>query len=370
MREIEKGITSFAKLILILVMVSTMTLSPHMIPISYETPGVNASRRATVVAGSSNGYVYVYDEAGGLLWSYSTGADVASVAVSSDGSYIAVGSLGNKLFLFARPGKLLWEKTVPISSGYGGGWMGEESKSVAISAHGEYVVAACTDSLYVYKKDGALRWSHTGKETCVDISTNGENIVSCNNNDGTVRFFSIQSDTPLWTKSVGAFWVATSNPGEVVASSRYEVYMFDSDGTQIWGYALTRTGFVRVDMTSDGLNVVSGNDDPSDRLGCEVCYFNHLKDGTPGWSNADGTPVWIYRSDPDSPGYDIYAVDISENGEIIAIGPHVYTGICLLSKDEAVVQHIPPQAVTPQSIDLTSDGRFGVFGDRYRKSVV
>jgi len=81
------------------------------------------------------------------------------------------------------------------------------------------------------------------------------------------------------------------------------------------------------------------------------------------------SPVWIYRHTPDYPGHDLYAVDISEDGEIIASGPHPYTGIHLLSKDGTLVQEIPPQALCPQSIDLTSDGQFGVFGDRYTGTV-
>jgi hypothetical protein len=314
----------------------------------------------TVVAGSDNGNVYVYDEGGNLLWSYYTGADVASVAVSSDGAYIAVGSLGNKLYLFTRDGAKLWENAVPISSGYDGGWMGTESKTVAISAHGDYVVAACTDNLYVYKKDGTLLWSQPGKETCVGVSPCGDYIVACNYEDGTIDFF---SSTNSWTKSISAFWVATSDSGYVAASSHNTVYLYDTTGAQIWSYSHSKWDydFIRVDMPQDGLSVVAVNDDPSNYPGAVLCYWNSLKDGTLGWSSADSTPVWVFEPGGGPGDTDLYSVAISGNGDIIATGSFV--GSFVFSS----TSNVPLQSFTmgcPNSYDLTFDGQYGACGNR------
>jgi hypothetical protein len=314
---------------------------------------------ATVAAGSSNGVVYVYDTAGNLLWSFNTGANVASVDVSSDGAYIAVGSQGNKLYLFARDGTKLWEKSVPIA--YGGWGVGQESKSVAISAYGEYVVAGCTDKLYVYKKDGTLHYSNTGQETCVEISPSGNYIASCNNADGTIHLFSnsVTGGTLLWTKTISnALCIATSDSGYVAVSDRAKVYLYNSAGTQIWGYTHAKwdIDIIRVDMPQDGLSVVAANDDPGDNKGCVLCYWNHLKDGTSGWSATDSTPVWTY--DPGGVGSDYYSVAISGNGSYITTGGT--QGPCLF----ASTSNVPLQTYgmgTNQSLDLTDTG-FGACG--------
>jgi outer membrane protein assembly factor BamB len=354
---------SVAIVLLILMLAPTTMFHSHSGEIPNGNPSSDVSRGVTVVAGSSSGNVYVYDEAGKLLWSCYTGADVASVAVSSDGAYIVVGSLGNKLYLFNRDGTELWKKSVPIASGYGGGWMGTESRSVAISAHGEYVVAGCTDNLYVYKKDGSLLWFNPGTETCVDISPNGENIVSCNNYDGTIHFFSTQSNTPLWTKSMNAFWVATSDPGCVAASSHSTVYLYDESGTQLWSYHHSKwdSDFIRVDMPENGSSVVAVNDDPSDYPGCVLCYWNHLKDGTYGWSSGDSTPVWVFEPGGGPGDTDFYSVAISGNGDYIATGPSYG------SYEFSSTSNVPLQTFdigTGNSYGLTFDGQYGACGNR------
>jgi hypothetical protein len=323
-----------------------------------DVPASEDGNGLTIAAGSSNNYVYVYDEAGNLLWSFNTGADVASVDVSADGRYIAVGSYQNKLYLFNRSGTLLWQKDVPIEYSYDGGWMGEESKSVSISAYGEYVVAACSNGLYVYNNDGTLHWSNSDAETCVDISPNTNYIVACDNGTGVVSFFSIASSAPLWTKTINAFWVATSNPGYVAASSVDTVYLYDNAGTQIWNCSM-KSDFIRVDMPEDGLSVVAVNDDSSDSHGCILCYFNHLKDGTSGWAAADGTPVWTFVTG--GPATDFYSVAISGDGEYIVTGGLVYSYV--FSKDS----NVPLQTLatgTANSYDLTYDGQYGACGNR------
>ena len=192
---------------------------------SVAIQSVTSATDLIVAAGSSNGYLYVFDETGGPpLWSYDANAvsgntgGVVSVAMSDQGQYIAVGSYHNKLYLFNSAGTKLWEKPVPVSISYGGGWMGTESRSVAISADGQYIVAGGTDKLYLYNNAGTLIWSHNGKETCVAISPNGNYIAACNYGNA-VSLFSRTSSTPLWTKAIEPMWVAVSNPGYVAVSA-------------------------------------------------------------------------------------------------------------------------------------------------------
>jgi hypothetical protein len=345
----------------ILLMAVTLLAMVFLLPSGGGYALADGQYQGTVAAGSGYDSVYVYDGAGTLLWSYDTGTHVASVAVSSDGAYIAVGSLGYRLYLFDRNGTKLWEKNVPIS--YGGNWGGTESKSVAISAYGEYVVAGCTDKLYVYENDGTLHWSHDGAETSVAISPNGNYIASANKADGTVDFFSTASSNPDWsTADIDAFWVATSNPGyAAVGQLGGTVYLYDNAGSAIWTYSHGKwaASYIRVDMAQDGLSVVAVNDDASDQKGSVLAYFNDLEDGTPGWSAADGTPSWTYVPDPDIGTNDYYTVAISPNGETTATGPA--QGTVVLSRTGALLQKF--MASGTQSIDLASDGQFGAYGE-------
>ena|GEM_PF-1596079 len=317
-----------------------------LIGICIGATGLHAAE--TVAAGSQNDSVYVYDYGGALLWGYDTGADVVSVAVSADGEYIAVGSRENKLYLFDRGGTKLWENPVPVS--YGGLGNGRESKSVAISD--EYVVAGCTDGLYVYNYDGSLNWSHSSSQTCVSISPNGHYIAASDVIRGTVDFFTSSSSTPVWSDTVNAFWVATSNLGYVAVGAD-GVYLYDQSGTQIWQYSYWQLyGIIRVDMSRDGMSVVAANDDPSDSRGCVLCYFNEMKDGSSGWSSSDGDAVWTF-SPPFNPNNDFYTVAISGDGEYIAVGMGPY----LFHRSSSVpIQHYT--APTNQAIDLTFDGQY------------
>ncbi len=341
--------------------VTNMPVPPDRFQLKIWTD-VPAGGEVTVAAGSDNGYVYVYDGAGNLLWNYDTGTNVVSVDVSDDGHYIAVGSYQNKLYLFNKAGTKLWEKSLNISSS-GGGSQGTESKTVAISADGGYVVAACSDGLYVYNNDGTSHWSHPERETCVDISPDGNYIAACDFVSGVVRFFSIANSTPSWTIDLpNAFWVATSNPGYVSFCTKdgQATYLYNNAGTRIWTH-IRKYGYGRVDMAEDGLSLVAVNDDPYDLTGCALYYFNHLHDGTPGWQKytADETPVWTF--DPGGGGSDFYSVAISGDGEYIATGPA--GGSYVFSKSSST----PLQTFSMGSAnayDLIYGGQYGVCGNR------
>jgi WD40 repeat protein len=74
---------------------------------SHETGGlvrgVSVSADGShVAAGSNGGRVYLFDRSG-LLWSHQTGGAVWGVSVSADGKYMAAGSADGKVYFFQNP---------------------------------------------------------------------------------------------------------------------------------------------------------------------------------------------------------------------------------------------------------------------------
>jgi WD40 repeat protein len=341
-------------------------------------------RGPMVVGGSDDGNVYALDYEGNLLWSYNTQAQVVSVAMSERGDYVVAGALNTGLFVFNTAGTLLWSKPIPISESYGPAWAEADSKTVGISADGSYIIAATSNGLYLYDNLGNLIWQYADlidpAETCAEISPDGRYIVCTSYTTGQIHFFSHLRDgvvgwqatdvSPVWTKMpVRNFfnWVAIDGCGKDVAFTadvdgdfQMEVYLFNRNGTQIWSWEFDKIGFVRVDMPWDGRSVVAVNDDLSDTVGTETVYFSDTFDGTAGWSNADGTPQWIFIPTPPAPTQDFYSVVISPDGKVIATGPGP-NNIYLLDNIGAQLQTIPNGAL--KALDLTFTGEYGVAGE-------
>jgi WD40 repeat protein len=84
------------------------------------------------------------------IWSYTTGEILFSVAISSDGQYIAAGGKDNKTYLFSKDSSTpLWNYTT-------GGWV----RTVAISSNGQYITAGSDDGkIYLFDKTLIyIRW--------------------------------------------------------------------------------------------------------------------------------------------------------------------------------------------------------------------
>lgn len=143
------------------------------------------------------------------LWSYTTGDFVWSIAISSDGNYIAASSAGNdkKVYLFSRT------SSTPLWSYQAGGSVG----SVAISAGGNYIVAGGEDNkIYLFSRASNIPlWTYDthGEVRSVSISSDGSYIVAGSGRPGLhtspynkVYWFSRADNTPLWSCQVGS-WV-------------------------------------------------------------------------------------------------------------------------------------------------------------------
>ncbi|UCF06986.1 MAG: T9SS type A sorting domain-containing protein [bacterium] len=324
------------------------------------------AQNTTVAFGGGNDTLYVTDQAGNYIYRNTLYDDVIAVDVSGNGRYI-VAATRDTLYLFDRvsSGSVVqkWTKAITVSESFCGAWAGKESKSVSISASGAWIAVACSDALRVYTNSGTLHWQSNGQETCVSLSEYGNYIAACDCNFGWVDFYNIRSNMPFWTVNIDAFWVMTSDEGYTVASSRNDmIYLFDNTGLVIWTYANPRWSggdYIRVDITRNGKSCVAVNDDSSDDNGCNLVYFNHMKDGLSGWAPADGIPQWTYTPTPDEPGNDYYTVAISTDGDYCGAGGALVNTVTVPAAGPPPVQNFPISGA--QSVEYVYDGVYGGF---------
>jgi len=180
----------------------------------YVVESVAVSSDGSYIAAGNYGEVYFFNREGKLLWSYGTGDSVISVAVSSDGSYIAAGS--DKVYFFNREGRLLWSYKID-----------HDVDSVAVSSDGSYI-AAGSDKVYFFNREGRLLWSYKTDHNVnsVAVSSDGS-YIAAGSMDDKVYFFNREGKL-LWSYGTGSdVWsVAVSSDGSYIAAGSDKVYLF------------------------------------------------------------------------------------------------------------------------------------------------
>jgi len=200
-----------------------------------------------------------------LLWSKEVEAEMADVAMSADGQYMATGK--NKVYYFSRNGNPLWSKEVEAGMA-----------DVAMSADGQYIVTGTPrGGVYYFSQDGKLLWNYTTKNaiSSVDVSADGQYVVVGTDGVGDVYYFSREGKL-LWnqTTASGDNFVDMSADGQyVVARTFAKVYYFSHEGKLLWSqYAgsdsLTIANSIAI--SADGRNVIVGS---HERYGDSKVYF-------------------------------------------------------------------------------------------------
>ena len=360
-----------------------------------------------VAAGSEDGYVYVYDPFGNLLWSYGTEAYCVSVALDNEARYLAGGwryaDYGALAFFDVNAvtdggwnDPLWYDDSIAISeSFYWGNGLESMSVDVKYNSYNEFYIVAAAHwyGLNLYDEWGDLIWQYfdeIGPETIVRISQDGNYIVCADSyNSGMVHYFSHLRDgvpgwgpgdgTPIWsfgydTYPFWPYWIAISGIGDYVAVSGWETFegcenviLLNRTGGIVWSYIgrnYEAGANTKVDMPCHGRSVVAVTEDVYDWLGCDLLYFD---DGGDGWDSGDGTPVWTYWPGKEVGGEhdvydDFYTVSISGNGDVISAGGYDgYSYLYVLSKSGTVLDIIE-DGETIQSVDLTFNGRYTALG--------
>jgi len=194
-------------------------------------------------------------------WKYGYGSIPDSIAISSDGTYLAVGSRGEILLFKQTEKELLW------------------------------------------------RFQSGNEAFYVDISSDGYYIAACGVN-GDVHLFNRSSPIPIWTNStgLGLLSVAISKDGNYIAAANYpeqgRIFFFNkASSSPIWVHVNPSTediGFSDVAISDNGSYILASS------LNGNISLFN----------NFDSNPLWTYK-----PGFSLNNpnVALSSNGRYLAI---------------------------------------------------
>jgi len=307
-----------------------------------------------IAAGGWDNKTYLFSKDSSTpLWNYTTGGWVRSVAISSDGQYIAVGSgtpFGDgNLYLFNKTSSTpLWIFTRTVTS-----------YTVAISSDGQYIVAGFYNKIYLFNRDSSSPlWSYEmegGADVVVSvaISSDGQYIAAGGHGDK-VYLFNRDSSAhsygiPLWNYTAGALInsVAISSDGQYVAVGSYDdkVYLFDNaSSTPLWNYT-TGDDVRSVAISSDGQYIAAGGMDD------KVYLFD----------NASSTPLWDYTT-----GDELRSVAISSDGQHITAGGGD-NKVYLFDKASSTPLWVYTTGGNVNSVAISSDGQYIAAGGHDNK---
>ncbi|GEM_PF-3825841 len=214
-------------------------------------------------AGWNNGEVYYFDKKGNLLWKYDGTGSVAvtNIVISSDGSYVAVGS-DKAILYFDKNGNLLW--TYPVTR--------SNDHTVSISPDGSYVATKDEAVVEFLDNHGNKLWSYTaghGTEENVSagssyltMSPDGKYVITSDYADGILLFD--DAGKIVLAKNTGKhfFYQSISYDGSFIAASAQQwgesdpgaTYLFDKNGTVLWSYP----GDMKSVISGDGRYVLGG----------------------------------------------------------------------------------------------------------------
>jgi len=254
-------------------------------------------------------------------WTWSTGEDLLSVAISSDGSCVAAGG-SSHVFFWKNAKSRTPGNTDPT-------WTSEDlggpilDRCLAMSDDGNYLVAGGTGPNVFYWKDAKLKsgsdvqttWDAwvNGFVEAVDISSNGNYVVvgfgtNVSYWKGAASLTGSQwggtAPPPDWTSTEpdnGVSDVAVSDDGNYVAAATFPTafpgtvyYWAGATGLTDDPYATWYGGlgvsFTSIDMSSDGDSVIAGALIDSNPITGKVYFWS----GARGLTGKPQNPKWTH----------------------------------------------------------------------------
>lgn len=199
-----------------------------------------------------------------ILWEYGAGSAALDVAISADGSFVAVACGSGEVLLLDKQGQLLWK--------YDTGSNQEGAKSVAMSAYASVIAVGCGDgSVQLLDKQGKLLWKYDnqtnggGEVLGVAVSADAS-YVAAGDAFGVLHLFDRQGKLQ-WKYSTTNNLISyncgvalTADGSFVAASPMIRTFFFDVHGNLAWKYA-TELYAYDVGLSGDGSEVAIGGND-------------------------------------------------------------------------------------------------------------
>jgi len=348
---------------------SIESIDDRLIPISSYISQRNYSTSQSVnsVAISSNGtYIAVGDGAAGFgkaylfnsssstpMWSFQFGEEVEAVTISADGFYIAATSGWGTTRGVSVFNKLYSPSKTPL-------WSYDPSAGMylaKLSSDGSRLAATTANVLYLFNTTNAaapLLWSYNVGTFIrgLDLSSNGS-IIAIGADGGNFMLFNDTVSgpkTPMWTVNTldqGRKDVSVTPDGNYILAGSDKLYMFNKSVTSpklsIWTYDVG-DDIYSLTMTPDRDFIAFVDSD-------DYLYFYNKTNGIL-WSIDDFEPRTVV---------------MSSNGKYLALNDHdeiqIFNG-----KSKRPITHKMPDSVSAmgnhQTIDMSDDGKYVVCGNR------
>ena len=258
------------------------------------------------------GHVLLLNDDGEKLWNYEMDDAVWDVAISADGSYVVagVGWDNNNVYMFNRNGDKLWNNNI-----------GDTVHGVAISADGCYV-AVCSSgriphpngTIYLFNLDGEILWTYDTVVEVPDIaiSADGSSIAAvmgddiCLFNGDGKKLWNHNIYTTNDDRSVRCISISADGSYVVAGSNIGNIYILNHDGAELGNYNGKKDFWENrknediwgVSTSTDGSFVAAGGN------GGLVHFFNR-----------NGKKLWTYNT-----GVFVHSVSTSADGSFIAVG--------------------------------------------------
>ncbi|HVP25069.1 MAG TPA: PQQ-binding-like beta-propeller repeat protein [Methanomicrobiales archaeon] len=172
---------------------------------NYSSPGVGkviVSPPDSDIFAASDYTVLALHPSGTLLWTFYTGSEIRDLAVSGDGSSVAVGNQGGQVILLDRNGKQLFAASL-------GNW----ANAVSLSGDGSLVAAGGIDrKVYLFDRAGNRIFSYTTGSIVNGVAVSSDGTALAAGADMVYYFDLQQSPPPGETPTVTTPPVTVTNP--------------------------------------------------------------------------------------------------------------------------------------------------------------
>lgn len=286
---------------------------------------------------------------------YKTGGAVTSVAVSGNGQYIVAGSEDGYAYLFDRNGNLLWKFN---ASG--------EVRSVDISKDGNYIAVGAEDGSYLLTRDEKLLWKVDGSSH-VEISDDGRTVLvgRCLYDRGGNEL-ACGGRYPTRMSPEGNYigsWSYTKKDWYDLVNGEYcksvfKIYATTNKGAVFWEYSLSDTDNACWAIWCGSPSCAGG-----DCLSLSISSYAEYIFGSYKWDNKlylgllykNGTQLWNYK-----PEREVYALDISYDGAYAVAGDVLGNIYAFTRNGELAWRFRASDRIS--EIKITPDGKYTLAG--------